>query len=77
MDVKHFEFTDMHGAKYEPWSNGQAVGFKVTRCDGFVEYVYLNPSSEDSEGQSNVFFYQGQDADPATDAPVCFQCLFV
>lgn len=78
MDIKHFLFHDQHGTTYEPWSDGVAVGFKVTRAaNGLVEYVYLNPSGEDSDGQPNVFFYQGNKGDPGEDIAVCYQNLFV
>lgn len=67
-------FTDENGMQYEPWTNGYAVGFKCTRPDESVHYVYLNPSSEDSDGMSNVFLYEGPNGDPggADDVPVIY-----
>jgi hypothetical protein len=49
--------TDRHGVTWEPWTDGWAVGFKVTAPDGRVEHVYLNPSSESDDGVSTVFLY--------------------
>lgn len=56
--------------KYEPWTDGTAVGFKFTSPGGAVGYVYLNPSSADSEGVANVFVYQGHYGDPAMDTAI-------
>lgn len=60
--------------KYEPWTNGFAVGFKVTRLDGAVQYVYLNPSTEEPGQQPDVFVYKGTDGDPGMgeDQPECY-----
>lgn len=55
---------------YEPWTDGYAVGFKVTHTPtGTVEYIYLNPSNnEDNSDVPNVFIYQGTEGDPAFDS---------
>ncbi len=53
--------------KYQPWTNGYASGLKCTGDNGKVTYIYLNPSSEDSEGVPNVFVYGGVYGDPALD----------
>lgn len=55
---------------YEPWTNGYAVGFKCTDVRGQVSYIYLNPSSSDSDDGPNVFLYQGTAGDPGVDSPV-------
>ncbi len=54
------------------WTDGHALGFKVTRhADGKVGYVYLNPSQDTwSDGKFNpdVFVYTGIHGDPALDS---------
>jgi hypothetical protein len=59
--------TSDEGHVYEPWTDGWAVGFKVTHGKtGTVRYVYLNPSgSDDPTGDATVFVSQGEAADPA------------
>jgi hypothetical protein len=56
---------------FEPWTDGHAVGFKVTRhADSAVSYVYLNPSTDtwsDGDFNPDVFVYTGPDGDPAAD----------
>jgi hypothetical protein len=63
-----FSLTVDGGVKLEPWTDGHAVGFRIERPNGDVEYIYLNPSTEDSEGKPTVFLYQGAGGDPAMDA---------
>lgn len=59
------------GVSYELWTDGYAVGFKVTHLASMaVEYVYLNPSSASDDGQPTVFLYHGAAGDPAADAPL-------
>lgn len=57
---------------YEPWTDGHAVGFKVTRIhDGAIGYIYLNPSVNESGGPDDtpaVFIYQGGHGDPSIDS---------
>jgi hypothetical protein len=55
---------------YKPWTNGVAVGFECTGADGSVGYVYLNPSTSDSDGLPNIFLYKGTHGDPAFDGVV-------
>ena len=62
--------TDAYGTVYEPWQDGDLVGFKVTDRNGKVSYIYLYPSDEDSDGRSNVFLYQGETGDPSEDRSV-------
>src|SRR5881397_1379102 len=62
---------------FDPWTDGHAVGFKVTRhSDNAVSYVYLNPSTEtwsDGEFHPDVFVYMGPDGDPGWgDLPMHF-----
>ena len=45
--------TDDNGVRYTPILGG----WRLTHPDGVVEYVYLNPSSDDTDGLSNVFVY--------------------
>lgn len=63
---------DAHGTTFEPWSDGWAVGYRLTSRDGAVSYLYLNPSSESDDGTSNVFLYHGAAGDPRADGPVCY-----
>ncbi len=55
--------------------NGGA-GFKCTRDDGYVEYVYLIPSSVDVEDgddySPNLFLYQSTSLDPNDGGEVSF-----
>ena len=54
---------------YTPWTDGYAVGFRMTRDDGTVSYIYLNPSDRDGEPDDTpaVFLYQGPHGHPAED----------
>lgn len=58
---------------FEPWTDGHAVGFRVTRAlDGAVTYVYLNPSTDtwsDGAFSPDVFLYHGPHGNPAHDLP--------
>lgn len=45
--------TDDNGVRYTPILGG----YEVVLPDGVVKYVYLNPSSDDTDGLSNVFVY--------------------
>jgi len=61
------------GATYTPWTNGWAIGFRVSAPGQPDRVVCLNPSQSDTLGESNVFLY----LDDATDddlpgAPVCY-----
>jgi hypothetical protein len=68
--------TTEEGYVYEPWTSGYGVGYKVTHPDGRVEYIYLNPSSSDDNGDAIVFLYVGPNGDPATDSPSVYEKLF-
>lgn len=65
-------YVDAHGTTWEPWTDGHAVGFKVTTPDGHGQYVYLNPSSESDDGKPNVFLYHGPTGKPDLDGPVTY-----
>lgn len=70
---------DTQGRKvtYEPWTDGYAIGFKVTRDDGKVDYIYLVPSNnEDGSDEPNVFIYSGHHGDPAHDMAHVHVCQF-
>jgi hypothetical protein len=55
---------------YEQWSDGMMVGYRVTREDGAVEFIYFNPSDNyDGFDDPNVFVYIGPYGDPAMDFP--------
>jgi hypothetical protein len=51
--------TSEEGVTYTPWTDGWAVGFRVTRTqDDRVEYVVLNPSGGGlNDGEGDVFTY--------------------
>lgn len=69
--------TTQEGATFEPWTDGWAIGFKVTSPDGDVRYVYLNPSSDnDADTPANVFLYIGQDAQQHNAGYAVFFDLF-
>lgn len=59
--MPEYEVEDEHGTVYIPFTDGWAVGFKVTPPDGVVQWVYLNPSNADTNGESNVFLYHDED----------------
>lgn len=66
-------------ATWQPWTDGYAVGFKVTRhADGAVRYVYLNPSANDGDDLEDtepcVFLYEEET--PVGDGSVCFLTPF-
>lgn len=55
-----FTATSEEGATFTPWTDGWAVGFKVTAKDQPDRYVYLNPSGGSDTGDildSCVFAY--------------------
>lgn len=74
-----FTVNDGDGATYEPWTDGYAVGYKVTWGD-WTEYVYMNPSSrspdEPDDGNPNVFVYIGSEGQPGQDPSVHYYTLF-
>lgn len=66
------------GATFTPWTNGFAVGFKVTAVGKPTRYVYLNPSTGNDErdiNETNTFVYlapeDGLD-DTTNQHSVCF-----
>jgi hypothetical protein len=56
--------TTEEGFVYEPWSDGWAVGYKVTSRSGRVRYLYLNPSGASDDGCAVVFVYANDGTDP-------------
>lgn len=61
---------------FEPWTDGHAVGFKVTRCaDNKVGYVAINPSQDtwsDGKFHPDVFVYTGTSDDISMNEPLHF-----
>ncbi len=67
--------TSEEGVTVTPWTNGWAVGFRITReQDDRVEYVVLNPSGghnrPDWDGRGDVFVYQAGGYDVDTLGPI-------
>jgi hypothetical protein len=64
------------GATFEPWTDGHAVGFKVTAPGKPDMYVYLVPSlGTDTQdiNDSDVFLYRGEWEQGGEYAePVCY-----
>lgn len=64
-DAFAFTIDDDNGGTWTPWTDGYAVGYRVTTEDGRAEYIYLNPSRSDSD--HNAFVYVGPEGDPNHD----------
>lgn len=63
------------GATFTPWTDGRAVGYKITAEGKLDMYIYLNPSSETDTGEiedSDVFVYRGDTGYADLDEPQCF-----
>lgn len=63
------------GVTFEPWSDGRAIGFKVSHPDRPTRYIYLNPSGSTDTGNvddSDAFLYLGEHGDPGEDESVVF-----
>jgi hypothetical protein len=63
------------GVTFTPWSDGYAVGFRVTAEGMPTRYVYLNPSSAtDTEDihDSDVFVYRDETGDSTMGQPECY-----
>jgi hypothetical protein len=56
----------------EPFIDGPLVGYKCTRSDGEVSYVYLNPSNNPDEKDFDIFVYTGTTKDIEDGLPECF-----
>lgn len=55
---------------YEPFCQDGRVGYRCqtnNMGDCRETFVYLNPSTDDSDGTPNIFVYEGGDNDPAID----------
>lgn len=59
--MKPQKITTEEGFVYEPWSDGWAVGYKVTSPSGRVRHIYLNPSGSSDDGSAVVFVYATED----------------
>jgi hypothetical protein len=70
--------TSDEGVTFTPWTDGWAVGFRITReQDDRVEYLVLNPSGGSDPGEAgrgDVFLYHADDTDdPVGDgSPVVY-----
>jgi len=68
--------TSVEGVTYEPWTDGWAIGFRVTHPQRPTVYVYLNPAGEVDTGDvddSSVFVYHGPAGEPGPDdGPVSY-----
>lgn len=69
--------TDSGNVTFEAWTNGFAVGFRVTnKVTDKVRYLYLNPSPDDGTvkggDDGTIFVYEGDKGDPGEDSTVCY-----
>lgn len=72
-----FDFTTETeiGVTYTPWTDGWAIGFKVTSPGQSDRYILLNPSNTDSIGEANCFVYvEAEDVSEPDVAPGNSQC---
>lgn len=53
------------GVRFEPWTDGCSVGFRVVYSDGIVEYMYLTPPVD--EKNNAVDLYVGRVGDSNRD----------
>jgi len=63
---------------YEPFVIDGRVGYRCQTYnagDTRETCIYLNPSTDDSDGIPNVFVYTGEENDPADDSPVTYIAL--
>lgn len=62
-------FTTPEGATFEPWTDGTALGYRVTAPGLPDRYILLNPSTATDTGNvedTDVFLYTGE-GEPALD----------
>ena len=67
--------TTNEGATFEPWTDGHAVGFKVTAPGKPDRYIYLNPSGGVDTGDINdtdAFVYLSDSTEIDDAEPQCF-----
>ena len=67
--------TTDEGATFEPWTDGHAVGFKVSAEGMPTRYLFLNPSgAQDSAdiADSDAFVYVSETPDIEDAEPQCF-----
>ena len=65
--ISEADIFDDQGARYQPWTNGYAIGFKVTLPEQQVQYIYLNPSSFVDTGEHSVTVYIGTQGEADQD----------
>lgn len=58
---------DESGHVFEPWTDGRAIGYRVTSPAGAVEYIYLNPWGRTNMADATVVLYIGDAGRPDTD----------
>jgi len=64
------------GAVFEGWTDGAAIGYRVTHGNGAVEYLYLNPATTvDADVYPCAFLYRGPEGDPCQDGACHFYDL--
>lgn len=68
--------TTPEGHAFEAWTDGHAVGFKVTSPGREPRYVYLNPSDADDTGSAVAFLYAGDHGVPDQDDAISHVVLF-
>jgi YD repeat-containing protein len=76
LQVDSQDIVTEEGAKFSPWTNGYAVGYRCTSPTGEVQYLYFNPSGSTDGGSPDAFVYVGPAGDPATDEAECYVCPF-
>jgi hypothetical protein len=59
---------DLTAARWTPWTDGYAVGYKLERPGVDPAFVYLNPSSTGM----NVFLYSGPNGNPGQDGTLVY-----
>jgi hypothetical protein len=59
------------GITYQLWTDGHAIGYKITHPGGRVAYLYLNAGGGSDDGAPTVFAYQGYAGDLGEDSPIC------
>lgn len=58
---------DESGHVFEPWTDGRAIGYRVTAPRGAVEYIYLSPWGRTNMADATVVLYRGDAGRPDKD----------